>query len=212
MGKFIEGERLGIIGKSGYGKSYLTKKKIIPELVKYKPVVIIDPKPDYFGRAAKDHSESWLGFYGFIEFAKHVINKQKIEKKVYVICPKSGTDVKGIINLIWDAQIPVSLLIDEAHNLKSKDWKDEALTPLFRTAREGRSKGIDLILISQRLTDLEPDIRSQLDGIISFYQNHPNDVKALELIDYQAGNKVNSLDKREYVKNDLIPARLKNIV
>lgn len=200
--KFKDGVRFAVIGKSGYGKSYFVKKILIPLLLKIwkKPIIILDIKQEYAGKRAVDHSSSWNEYSGWNEFVESVTAAKKIPVDVHVIKTDAKTEnYTDCLNGLMNAAIPATVIFEEAYNLKNSDFRKNVFSSVMDVARRGRSFGIDLIVVSQRPNDMHPDIRSQMDGIISFFQDHPDDVKHIESKDYEAGQKVNSLKKREYV-------------
>lgn len=196
---YQEGFRTLLAGISGMGKSYYAKKTLIPQLVKFKPVIIFDRKEEYAGRFARDHNPDWRGFDGIEDFFKHLQDEdRKLLKDVYVINCQSDEDYINGLQFFKHLNKPVSLVLDEAHDLfLDKDFYD-AQKYLVKLVRYGRSAGIDIVIISQRTYDIPPNIRSQFLGAISFKQNHEDDVKALDKKGWANAENVLHLDKKEY--------------
>jgi DNA helicase HerA-like ATPase len=199
-------------GKTGTGKSYFTKKKIIPAL-KDRPVIILDPKGEYAGPRSVDSDKNWKGFKNIFEFFDFLGQQKVLKPGVYVIQTLKDKEYVYALSLFNALGKPCSILIDEAHNVlrsSSKEMK-KAKEILVYLTRAGRSMGIDIILISQRFYDIPTDIRSQFESAFSFRQTLENDVKALEANNFSGAEKVLALDKREYISLGVIAEPLKHL-
>ncbi len=76
------------------------------------------------------------------------------------------------------ASIPIHIILEEAHRYV-KEGDDVALmgyNVFERIAKEGRKHGIILDLITQRPTDLNGNVISQLDNFVIFKITHPQDL------------------------------------
>lgn len=215
----IEPVKLHVTGKSKYGKSYFNKNVLLPELAKHKPVIVFDRKGEYAGPRAKDVPEKWPQFDSVFKFFEFLESKKgKIKPGVYVITCRSDSDWLygfSFFNALADSQlpggIPVTLVIEEAHQLLQANDFSKAKEILIQLARHGRHENLGLVLISQRTLDVITDIRSQLDGYISFYQALQADVDALKKNGHLEAEKILDLKKREYVSFGEIPEHLKAI-
>lgn len=198
MSDFLEGFRTLVAGISGMGKSYFVKKVLIPILVKFKPVIIFDRKEEYAGRFAKDHDKSWNGYSGIVDFFRTIQQQKRITKQVHVINCQEDSDYISGLQFFLHLKAPVTLVLDEAHDLfLDKNFYD-AKASLVKMVRYGRSYGVDIVLISQRTKDIPPDIRSQFLGAISFKQTHQDDVKALSERGWNEAEKILDLKPRSY--------------
>lgn len=81
----------------------------------------------------------------------------------------------------------LSLIIDEAHNVLSKDslreaetWKDYRVETFEEIIKEGRKFGVFLTLASQRPSDISPTIISQLHNYFLHRLVNNNDIAAVE--------------------------------
>jgi DNA helicase HerA-like ATPase len=76
-----------------------------------------------------------------------------------------------IIKRMWDVIIEnrrragIVAVIDEAHNYCCVHGCNPAKDVIMRTAREGRKWGFGLILASQRVVDLAPEIRGNINSV-----------------------------------------------
>lgn len=198
--KYYEGFRTLIAGISGMGKSFYTKKTFIPLLAKFKPVIIFDRKGEYAGKHAVDHDPAWGSYHGTVDFFTVLGNGNGMLKNgVHIInCTSDKDYISGFIFFLRLKE-PVSLVLDEAHDIfLDKDFY-QAKIALVKMVRYGRSYGVDVILISQRTKDIPPDIRSQFLGAISFKQSHQDDVKALDERGWLEADKVLNLGKTQYL-------------
>lgn len=211
--------RLHVTGKTEYGKSYWVKNTLLPLFKKFKPTIVFDRKGEYGGKRAKDVPEKWQTFEGFNDFWDEMRSRGgQMKKDVYVITCKSDQDyLKGFAKLYrmtndnLKTGVPLSIVIDEAHDLlQSRDFTDTKRI-LVQLARHGRHEGLGITLISQRTLDVPTDIRSQLTGYVSFYQALNNDIEALKKDGYPEAEKLLALDKFEYLSFGEIPKHLNKI-
>lgn len=217
-----ESVRLHVTGKTEYGKSFFVKNTLLPLLAKFKPVIVFDRKGEYGGPRAKDlpkAAKKWQNFgsiYGFFGWLEK--NKGRLEKNVYVITCRSDQDyLRGFsfFNTLADSHlkngIPVTLVVEEAHDLlQSKDFR-KTKDILVQLARHGRHEYLGLVLISQRTKDIPTDIRSQLTGYLSFHQALSYDIEALVSDGYPEAEKLLDLKPREYLSFGEIPKHLNKI-
>lgn len=80
------------------------------------------------------------------------------------------------------ASIPIHIILEEAHRyVKNNDDTELLGYNIFeRIAKEGRKHGVILDLITQRPTDLNGNVISQLDNFIIFKITHPLDLEYIE--------------------------------
>ena len=73
-------------------------------------------------------------------------------------------------------------MLDEAHRYVREDTDQELIgyNIFERIAKEGRKHGVILDLITQRPTDLNGNVISQLDNFIIFKITHPLDLEYIE--------------------------------
>ena len=80
------------------------------------------------------------------------------------------------------ASIPIHIMLEEAHRYVREDTDQELIgyNIFERIAKEGRKHGVILDLITQRPTDLNGNVISQLDNFIIFKITHPLDLEYIE--------------------------------
>lgn len=80
------------------------------------------------------------------------------------------------------ASIPIHILLEEAHRYVREDSDADLIgyNIFERIAKEGRKHGVILDLITQRPTDLNGNVISQLDNFIIFKITHPLDLDYIE--------------------------------
>lgn len=80
------------------------------------------------------------------------------------------------------ASIPLHIMLEEAHRYVKEDTDQDLIgyNIFERIAKEGRKHGIILDLITQRPTDLNSNVISQLDNFIIFKITHPLDLEYIE--------------------------------
>lgn len=194
--------RTMIAGISGTGKSYLFKNSILPVLADRKPVVLFDRTGEY-STDRRDVPVNFPFYEGFGKFFDMIQeNDLKLSRTAHVIaCQKEYDYILGLKFLQAAADVkklPLTIVLDEAHDIfLSKDLY-RAKEPLTRLVRFGRQKEIDVIMISQRTKDIPPDIRTQFDGLISFRQSLDADVKAIEERGWPGAEEIKSLPDRHF--------------
>ena len=92
----------------------------------------------------------------------------------------------AVLDDLWDRREerrPVSLVIDEAHNLCSPDLESPLARAvrdqIIRIAAEGRKYGLWLLLSTQRPSKVHPGILSQCDNLGLMKMSSPLDLKEL---------------------------------
>ena len=92
--------------------------------------------------------------------------------------------VASVINELW-RRIELSLkpvntvvVIDEAHNYACR-FCGEAKSAISRVAREGRKWGLGAVLVTQRIIDLDPDIRGNINTWFFSKLQTPSDFSEL---------------------------------
>jgi hypothetical protein len=201
-----------VAGVSGTGKSYFIKNTLLPELNKAdKPVIVFDRMGEYAGAKATDVPKKWNNYAGAIDFFNAIqANEGYLTKDIHVIQCESDRDYIQGLEFFHQLRQPVSLVVDEAHDLyASPDFKT-ASRALTNVVRYGRKFGIDVIFITQRTMDVPPDVRSQFQGnVISFKQTLQNDIEALNKMGIEQADKVLDLDHQEYHIFGELPKRIK---
>lgn len=208
MKKPIEGSRGLVAGKTRQGKSYFNKKVLIPAFAKFKPVVVLDRKHEYGGRNSVDHDKSWKVFFSGKEFFQDAMKQGKISG-VNVITCNNVTDYNIVLNFCQRLERPLTLIIDEAHDIFLSKEFYPAKAAAVKIARFGAAFGLDYIMITQRSKDVPPDIRTQFDWLISFYQGSKKDVQAIEEMNFDNPESVRNLEKREKILFDYLPEHIK---
>jgi len=201
-----------IAGITGTGKSYFVKNKFLPQMDNgKKPVIIFDRMGEYAGKTAKDVPKKWANYNGYEDFLDSILeNDGYLKNEIHVIQCEKDSDYTTVINIFHKLKKPVSLVIDEAHDLFSAPEFKPVARKIINVCRYGRKFKMDLVLITQRTLDVPPDVRSQFQGnVISFKQSLQNDVEALEKMGCEGANKVLDLDKRNYHVFGELPKRIK---
>lgn len=204
-----DGERFLVAGRSGYGKSYFCKQTLIPAMVKHRPVVVFDRKLEYAGPRSIDADPSWKGYQGIEGFFNHIEKTGFITQDVHVIACRKERDYIAGLRLFEQLQAPITIMIDEAHDVYKDPDFFAAKKHLLKMVRWGRSFGIDVVIITQRTYDIPPDLRSQLTGLITFSQIHEDDIRAISKMGYTQTDEIQALEKREKLILGDIPERIK---
>ncbi len=89
--------------------------------------------------------------------------------------------VKELWNIIESKREPVKtvVVVDEAHNYACRNC-GESHYAITRIAREGRKWGLGIILATQRIIDIDPEIRSNINTWLFSKLQTPNDYNELK--------------------------------
>lgn len=151
-----------IFGKTGSGKSFLVKNKILPLFTR---LVIVDPQQEYEG----------LVFFSFEDLSTYHLENSP-ETFRYVARFSSDLDIEYLFK--WCYVIGnLCLVVEEAEQYISPYAKSNSFLYLVRY---GRHKSISIIGIARRLSELSTDFKAQVNEIISFKQTLPLDLKLAE--------------------------------
>jgi DNA helicase HerA-like ATPase len=97
---------------------------------------------------------------------------------IYNLGPDEARDwLDGLVPAL-EAVGNLTLFIDEAHRFCRHEYAPPRLIQLGRWAR---SIGIDIVLVTHRLVDISPDIRTVLTFLVMFQTDEPRDVAELSL-------------------------------
>lgn len=170
-----------VLGKSGTGKSYFTRHLIVEYLEKKKRKhhIVIDLSPDHFYSGLKEKG------FKLTEIDRNNVKINIDWEKVLSIYPNVVLEVVDLLDeeiiYLLDGlgkdlfKIGDTLLvIDEAHQFFKRFHYSEELARLFRG---GRKYYIDIVMVTQMITDLEMIARKQANTIVSFQITEENDVK-----------------------------------
>ncbi|MCS7128593.1 MAG: ATP-binding protein [Sulfolobales archaeon] len=137
------------------------------------------------------------------------LSTEAMESRRYVLA--------SVVSELWRiveetrASINTVLVIDEAHNYACR-YCGEVGEVVSRTSREGRKWGLGLILATQRVIDLDTDIRNNLNTWFFSKLQTPSDYKELSGYMDLAGiseSSLSALGKREfYVAGLMNPLRV----
>lgn len=201
----------GVIGITGMGKSYWVKNSLIGALAEHQPVLIFDKDGEYGGEKAKDvpKSQGWKNYSNIHDFMTRCVHQKGTISGVNVIECDSWQDYDYGLKFINACQLPVCLILEEAHFIFDEKKLADVQAILKQIARFGRKKNMSLVLISQRLMDIPKDIRTQFRGVVSFHQNDSADVDSLTRFDSAAPKKIVDFKPREHEIFGDVPIKIR---
>lgn len=196
-------QRISILGRTGSGKSY-TAGVLVEEVLKAgQQVVILEPKGDWWGlRSSADGKSAGLpitimgGDHGDVPLeptAGTLVADVIVNEGVSVILDLSLFESKAAEVRFAEAfadrlyrknKKPVLLVIDEADIFAPQRPERNETTMLNRMetlCRRGRSKGIGVVLVSQRSASIHKGCLSQTELMVAHQTTSPQDRKAIEL-------------------------------
>ncbi len=195
-------QRISILGRTGSGKSH-TAGVFAEEVIKGNhQTVIVDPKGDWWGlRASADGKSAGLpitimgGEHGDLPLdptAGALVADIVINEGISVILDLSLFESKAQEIRFMEAfadrlyrknRRPLLLIVDEADIFAPQHPEKNETTMLNRMetiCRRGRSKGIGVVLITQRSASLHKGCLSQTELMIVHQTTAPQDKKAIE--------------------------------
>lgn len=154
MARIREDEIIFIAGMRGYGKSYLAKKWFIPNCKK--PVFVYDSTGEW-AREFKNHPNV------------HIYQPFNPDKK----------DFEQWCKVIWEQDIPCLAVVEEASNGMPSRMTFSKFPYINKMITQGRHRGIGMLIISQRPSDVVSKALSQSQRVYCFRLFAPCDVDAL---------------------------------
>lgn len=181
-------------GISGFGKSYFLKNYLIPELVKHKPVLILDITGEY------SELPGAAVYQNFPEFLQRLTDGGgKLQRRPHVFLWNKNQTAIDLIRFVRFIEKPVGLVLEEAHVLfNDSDLSKKIKTPLQEVTFLGRHYEIDSILCTQTPFCLPKNVRTQAQFFVSFRQNEPADLEYLRKKDPAAPDVVKNLSEKEF--------------
>jgi len=199
---------IDIFGKQGSGKSFLVKKYVIPTLAKGdKPIFVIDTTGEYTSQGKDVNYKTDQVFQNTLEMCQFLVeNKGTPGPGIYVLASRSNEDCQAFFEIINTAQIPCSVIVEEADKFCSSHNIDKNLGNLIDY---GRHFDCDLVFLARRAAKVHKDVTSQADCIVSFRQTELNDIKPLRKLWSDAEHLPELKDHHFLVMGDKQPKKLK---
>lgn len=159
-----------IIGQTQCGKTWLSKRivEIAPDYV------IVDPDEEY-GDICEHTLDEWA-IEEVLEFIRDLA-KEGCRIRVNVIL-QDDDDIELVAALCYDLQ-NIMFVFDEGHEFVSSHKIPKTLK---RLARRGAKRSVQMLVISQRHTEMNRNFLSQCNLIVSFRQSLPDDIRHLERV------------------------------
>jgi hypothetical protein len=217
-------KQVGVFGRTGSGKSY-TAGVLAEELFEYEqPMVIVDPHGEYASLKVKPDREA--SDYRVVEYADleynpaadrdldlHSIDPLGLARPGQAtVLNLRGVDTErqeDIVATLLDAlflarkrdRIPqTKVFLEEAH-LFAPQRKNEPRSVIENIAKEGRKFGFTLALVSQRPSEIYPNIRAQLQAFTIHKLTDDTDIKKIiksaEGLDSSWGTQIQKLQTGE---------------
>jgi len=173
-----------VVGKKGSGKTYYTQ-----DFLKHarKPFIVIDSMMEYEVDSRFDSVENLIATL-----------QEKGSTKLGNIGLTLSTAEEAHEFFAWAWHLnPHILVVEEFHQYTTPWAMPPALQRLFRM---GRHKGIDIIGVTQRFSDLHQIAQTQADAIIFFQQQGTRDFIAIEkMANRELALKVSRLQPRQHI-------------
>lgn len=177
-------ERLFIGGKSGTGKTFLTKR-VAEILARREPVIVIDTKPD----PKWNHPKRWQ-FWRKGEVCQPLttFRLKRLKPGLYIYRPKVYPEWSdpGVERILLNAlkvkpspkegERAVTIVIDELTDLARGPM---AIPPLAKVIRQGRAKHVRMIIGTQRPAGVPLIAITEANKIVAFRLRSSDDRKRL---------------------------------
>ena len=178
-----------ILGKTGSGKSTLAKRLIR----KFPRIVVFDPLDEYPGDFICESVE---------DFAETVEREAESEKFVIVCRFKSDSVSVHAVMLQYETAARIVkevgdllLVLEEAEMFIDSYDSDSAINYLISF---GRHKGISILGIGRRPTELAVKLRAQSTTFITFQQSEPRDLQYMTALGFDA-EEVEALERFHFL-------------
>lgn len=199
----ILGQSTGVLAKKGAGKTNLGVV-IVEEAYKAGvPVVVVDPKGDWYGiRAGADGSPTgglplpvFGGLHGDIPLEPTAgiylatLVRERGLSLVLDVSEFSGADRRRFLTAFADrlyridSREPMLLMLEEAHEYipQGVTGEDAKMVGVFeRIVKLGRWKGIGIMMMTQRSASLNKNVLTQVDNLFMMRTGSPQDRAAVQ--------------------------------
>lgn len=165
-----------IVGKTGYGKSYFLKTKILPSLER---VIIFDLMNEY--NEDNDFNSSGYIYINDIENFREYLSDNYDNEQLKIIVTLDSHEEYEFALQLCNILINVTIVIEEINNFSNAYGNTPELEKIIRF---GRHRSLSIIGVTQRFSDLSLLLRNNLDNLIIFNLTAPNDIKYLSELFY----------------------------
>ncbi|MBP8055157.1 MAG: DUF87 domain-containing protein [Chloroflexi bacterium] len=192
------GKSIAVLGIKGYGKSN-TAAVLAEEMLRIGvPICVVDPAGEYWGLKER-HSIYVLGQTlnkepEAIDAKITVASAAKAAERSYrkgqsVILDVSGFRAQSereeflqhyfvtIWNLAATLRQPYMIFLEEARNFVPQSGRTAISDVMVDITCEGRKRGLGVVLIGQRSSQIDKNVLTQCDLLFLHYASHPTDVK-----------------------------------
>lgn len=203
----LVGQRIAILGMSGSGKSNTTAVILEEALERHIPLTIVDMEGEYLSLkdrypiviAGRKPTDALAMEHSPIDLEIQLNQAEKLAelsflRPVSLILDLSDFDLEEanefllayfqrLWKLIRVKRRPYLIVLEEASELIPQSGGDPALKSIIKTlAARGRKKGLTLVVINQRATNIEKNILTQATMLFLHYVSYPNDIKMYQEI------------------------------
>lgn len=203
----LVGQRIAVLGVSGSGKSNTTAVLLEEALERGIPLTIVDMEGEYLSLTARyplviagrkpadidEHDGPAIDLEIRLDQAKQLA-ELSFTRPVSLILDLSDFDLEEanafllsyfqqLWKLIRVKRRPYMVVMEEASELIPQSGGDAALKSIIKTlAARGRKKGLTLVVINQRATNIEKNILTQATMLFLHYVSYPTDIKVYQEI------------------------------
>lgn len=211
----IDSSRRAYAGMSGSGKSHAAKLAVT-EFLKTPGarVVVIDPEDEWskLGKVSKRHTlgpcDTRASFEEVTENPGRYLDGERVALAVTVADDddEASEQVAALIE-VFRTTGELLIVFEECGHYAGPEVSNRAAAKaMSKVATRGRHWGCPSVYCAQRLVQIPPSARAQLDGALVFRQVHPADLDALKAFTNATGARVVRRDgaRQHYAARELI--------
>lgn len=198
-------DRALVTGQTGTGKSHYAKALIAGELARGRRVLVLDVKDEWSNVSVDGTRRIAPGPLPYRWTATQLsrdpgaVTEPDLALAIVPNGPSPRDAARAfqlIAALLREVKLPVLLVLEEVQY-----WERYAREDLEAVATMWRDFGVAVLFVSQRAAGVPIDARSQINAIVSFAQQEPADIEALEdrtaLTDPTFADRVSRLSGRQ---------------
>lgn len=176
-------DRVLVVGKTGFGKSTFLKK-LLAQLMRKKRRLLFGDYQDEYSVLGEVNEQRTLGpllqrvtLDELLELPELLDNEELAMAVVMRRDPEEAAeDFSDLVDLA-ESTGDLVLGFDEVGM-----FEEHCRKRMHYVATQSRHWNVPLILASQRMVDIHPKARSQASHLISFHQDNPADIRAIEVL------------------------------
>lgn len=211
------GKRFAVLGKTGSGKTVSAARLAEQAIKGGMQVVVFDVEDDYSTLNQIQQERVLVFSDGFTDDKIKYIVDMVLEYPVSIIFNlrsyfqnERDSIMVAFLSLLWDRidknklKLGMLIMVDEAHKIipQSRPSNMQLLIFIEQIAKQGRKRGVGLMIISQRPSEVQKNVLAQCDHKFFHRVDSPNDIDAYgEMLNFRGRS---SSENRERVQDAIM--------